>query len=87
MGTRLYWVDGPWPGKVALAARPRGGDWLEDEVAGWHREGIGAIVSLLKPEEGCELGLENEGREAQAQGLQFISLPIEDRESLTEKLS
>jgi len=79
MWTTLHWVDGPWLGRVALAARPRGGDWLEDEVAAWHRAGIGAIVSLLKPEEESELGLENEKREAQAQGVEFISLPIEDR--------
>ena len=32
MGTKLYWVDGPWLGKLALAARPRGGDWLCDEL-------------------------------------------------------
>jgi protein-tyrosine phosphatase len=79
MWTTLHWVDGPWPGRIALAARPRGGDWLEDEIAGWRRAGIGAIVSLLKPEEERELNLENEEREAQTQGMEFISLPITDR--------
>ncbi len=33
LGTTLYWVRGPWPGKLALAARPRGGEWLDDEIA------------------------------------------------------
>jgi len=28
MLTELHWVDGPWPGRLAVAARPRGGDWL-----------------------------------------------------------
>ena len=79
MWTTLYGVDGPWPGRMALAARPRGGDWLEDEIAGWRQAGIGAIVSLLKPEEERELNLENEQREAQTQGMEFISLPITDR--------
>ena len=79
MWTTLHWVDGPWPGRIALAARPRGGDWLGDEIAGWHRAGIGAIVSLLKQEEERELNLENEEREAQRQGMEFISLPITDR--------
>ena len=79
MWTTLHWVDGPWPGRLALAARPRGGDWLEDEMAGWRRAGIGAIVSLLKLEEEREFSLENEEREAQTQGLEFISLPITDR--------
>src|SRR5436309_9794359 len=36
---RLYWINDPWPGKLALAARPRGGDWLPDEVADWKRAG------------------------------------------------
>src|SRR5437660_6757367 len=25
--TKFYWVNGPWNGKLALAGRPRGGDW------------------------------------------------------------
>ena len=80
MWTKLHWVDGPWPGKLALAARPRGGDWLEDEIANWRRAGIGAVVSLLTPEEERDLELESEGHETQAQGMEFISLPIPDRE-------
>ena len=51
MWTELYWVDGPWLGKLALAARPRGGDWLEDEMANWRRAGIDTVLSLLTPEE------------------------------------
>jgi hypothetical protein len=51
MWTEFYWVDGPWPGKLALASRPRGGDWLEDEMAGWRRTGIDTMLSLLTPEE------------------------------------
>ena len=26
MPAGLYWIDGPWPGKLAVAARPRGGE-------------------------------------------------------------
>ena len=33
MWTSLYWIDGPWKGKLALSGRPRGGDWLKDETA------------------------------------------------------
>src|SRR5713101_5776373 len=32
MKTEPYWIDGPWPGRLAIVPRPRGGDWLEDEV-------------------------------------------------------
>ncbi len=75
----LYWLDEPWPGKLALAARPRGGDWLRDEIGNWKQAGIGWILSLLTPEEEQELDLRDEAREANVQGLEFISFPIPDR--------
>ena len=80
MGTELYWVDGPWPGRLALAARPRGGDWLEDEIAGWRRAGVDAVLSLLTPEEEGDLDLKTESRDATAHGMEFISFPIPDRD-------
>jgi protein-tyrosine phosphatase len=76
--TGLYWLDGHWKGKLALAARPRGGDWLEEDVATWKRAGVGAVLSLLTPEEQNELELQNEAREVQRQGLRFSSFPIPD---------
>ncbi|MGB8062134.1 MAG: dual specificity protein phosphatase family protein [Candidatus Sulfotelmatobacter sp.] len=76
--TGLYWLDGPWKGKLALAARPRGGDWLGDDVANWKKAGVGAVLSLLTPEEQKELELQNEAREVQGQGLRFSSFPIPD---------
>jgi protein-tyrosine phosphatase len=80
MRTELYWVDGPWRGKLALAARPRGGDWLPDEVANWKRAGIGTVLSLLTHEEEEDLGLIKESAESQRAGLRFLSFPIPDRQ-------
>ncbi|SRR6266550_1663984 len=80
MWTRLYWVDGPWPGKLALSARPRGGDWLEDDLASWRREGVDTVVSLLTPDETTELDLDNEARSVKAQNMDFDSFPIRDRQ-------
>jgi protein-tyrosine phosphatase len=80
MSTKLYWVDGPWPGKLALAARPRGDDWLEDEIASWRREGVDTVFSLLTFEEENDLGLSNEASGVKAKGMQFVSFPIPDRE-------
>jgi protein-tyrosine phosphatase len=80
MSTELYWVDGPWPGKLAMASRPRGGDWLEDEMAAWRQAGISTVLSLLTPEEERELDLKNEAQEAKARGMRFASLPIPDRQ-------
>ena len=76
--TKLFWLAGPWKGKVVLAARPRGGDWLEDDVVDWKRAGVQSVLSLLTREENSELGLRDEGREVQRQGLEFSSFPIPD---------
>jgi protein-tyrosine phosphatase len=73
-------VEGPWKGNLAIAARPRGGDWLEDEIEAWRRLGITTVVSLLTPEEESELGLMEERAITQSHGLGFLSLPIPDRE-------
>ena len=80
MGTNLHWVQGPWPGKLALAARPRGGDWLKDEITSWQRGGIDMVVSLLTGEEERELDIANEEAEVREQGMGFLSFPISDRQ-------
>ncbi|SRR5581483_3622469 len=80
MATPLYWVEGPWPGKLAMAPRPRGGDWLHDEIEGWRRSKIKTVLSLLTPEEEHALDLDEERGKTKAGGIQFISFPIPDRE-------
>ncbi len=80
MLTKLYWIDGPWPGKLALAPRPRGDEWLSDEMAHWRRAGIDTVVSLLTPGEESDLGLKEEGAHAVKHGMSFISFPIPDRQ-------
>ena len=79
MSTKLYWLDDKWPGRVAVSPRPRGGDWLSDDVAEWKRDGVSTVVSLLERQEQQELDLQNERDEVQRQGLDFVSLPIPDR--------
>jgi len=79
MWKELHWIDGPWLGKLAVAPRPRGGDWLEDDLASWRRAGIGTVLSLLTPEEAQDLDLNREAGAARAQGMTFHSLPISDR--------
>src|SRR5690349_5434996 len=80
MRKELYWVDGPWRGKLAMAARPRGGDWLEDDLSGWKQEGIDTVLSLLTPEEEKDLDLRQEAGEAKRLGMEFASFPIPDRQ-------
>jgi protein-tyrosine phosphatase len=79
MKTALDWIDGAWPGKLAIVPRPRGGDWLEDEVQAWRQAGLDVMVSLLTREESVDLDLAQEEELSQARGLQFIGFPISDR--------
>jgi protein-tyrosine phosphatase len=76
----LHWINGPWKGKFALSARPRGGDWLSDEIAGWRRSGINSVFSTLTDEEMVDLDLSGEPDEVQRQGMKFRSFPIPDRQ-------
>jgi protein-tyrosine phosphatase len=75
----LYWIPGPWPGRLAIMSRPRGGDWLQDEAKGWRQDGIDVVVSLLEPDEAAQLDLADEAEAAVASGIRFMSFPIPDR--------
>jgi protein-tyrosine phosphatase len=80
MRTDLYWIEGTWPGRLAIMPRPRGGDWLEDEVLSWQRSAIGVVLSLLTHDEIAELNLTGEEESCRRVGIQFLSFPIDDRE-------
>ena len=57
MRAEVYWIEGPWPVRVAIPPRPRGGDWLEDEVRAWRASGVAVRVSLLTGSEIHDLDL------------------------------
>src|SRR5947207_2419835 len=80
MTPTMYVVPGPWPGRFAIVPRPRGGDWLADDVADWRRAGLDIIVSLLTAEEGEELSLNGEADACAAVSIEFISSPIADND-------
>jgi protein-tyrosine phosphatase len=75
----LYTPDCPASGRLSLMARPRGGDWLADEISALRQSGVDVLVSLLAPSESLELDLTDEAAECARQGLPFLALPIEDR--------
>ena len=79
MTPSLYWIEGPWAGRLAVSARPRGGDWLEDEVKGWRASGVDMVVSLLTPGEVDDLGLNEEATRCKEEGINLVSFPIADR--------
>jgi len=73
-----FWIktDGV---RLAITPRPRGKDWIEDDIRFLHRAGVDVLVSALTPAEAEELGLLDEGQCCQGNGLEFLSFPIEDR--------
>jgi protein-tyrosine phosphatase len=75
----IYWIEHGGVLRLSIAARPRAGDWLEDEVDHWRREGVEVVVSLLEPAEVDELDLAAEQAFCEAYGIEFISFPISDR--------
>jgi protein-tyrosine phosphatase len=79
MRTELFWTQGPAPGRLAIMPRPRGGDWLADEIQSWRAAGVDVVVSLLTPDEVGSFELAEEERLCVANGIQFVSFPITDR--------
>jgi protein-tyrosine phosphatase len=79
MPVKVFWVAGPWRGRLGILPRPRGGDWLGDETKAWREAGINVVVSLLEPQEEAQLVLEDEAAAATASGVEFRPFPIPDR--------
>ncbi|MFD9126049.1 tyrosine protein phosphatase [Kitasatospora sp. NPDC059571] len=79
MRPSLFTVPAPGPGRLSTMARPRGGDWLDDETAALAGAGVDVLVCTLTADELAELGLLGEAGSARAAGLRFVALPIPDR--------
>jgi protein-tyrosine phosphatase len=71
----LWVVDG----RLAILPRPRGGEWLSDEIRSIAAQGIQIVLSLLTPSEEAELGLADEAVLADRHGLDFMRYPVPDR--------
>lgn len=80
----IFWIgasDSEPAARLAIVLRPRGDDWLEDELRRMKTSGIDTLVSLLEHDEAGWLGLIDEARLAQKSGLQFLSYPIPDTQT------
>ncbi len=77
--TSPYWIPTDTPGRLAILARPRGGDWLQSDLAEWKRLGIRTLVSMLTEEEVTELDLASEVAQWGSFESQFIAVPVGDR--------
>ncbi len=75
MSTKIYWIVET----IGIMPRPRGNEWLEDEIIAYKKQGAGVIVSLLEQHEITELGLRQEKELCEKYAIQFIHFPIPDR--------
>jgi protein-tyrosine phosphatase len=75
----IYWVNDIAPYRVALMPRPRGGEWLSEEIDAWRDANISLVVSLLESHEVRELELKSEPLLCGENKIEFISFPIVDR--------
>ena len=76
---RIYWIDKFKKGTLGMMARPRGNDWLEDEIRNLHFQGIDTVISLLEKYEETALEIEKEKDFCTKYNIEFISFPIRDR--------
>jgi protein-tyrosine phosphatase len=75
----IYWLREIEGVRLAIMPRPRNGEWLADEIAGFRRAGIDTVVSLLEGQEARELGLGDEQSLCEGADMTYVSFPIPDR--------
>ena len=78
MRPNLFRIPAPVPGVLSTMPRPRGGDWLDDELAALRGVDVRVLVSLLTTNEMRELELSGEANAAFRAGLRFYHHPIVD---------
>ncbi|ACU59043.1 protein-tyrosine phosphatase family protein [Chitinophaga pinensis] len=81
MPTKIYWIQSfEKNARIGIMPRPRGGDWLEDEISHFKRQNVTLIVSLLENDEVGELDLRKEEVYCLQYGIGFLRFPIKDRD-------
>ena len=75
-----FWIDTNSPLQLAIASRPQGGAWLQEDIRRLKDEGIDVLVSLLSFTENRELELEMEKAACSSVGLTFVNFPLPDRQ-------
>jgi protein-tyrosine phosphatase len=64
-------------GEIIMMPKPND-DSLTEDMQFYANQGITHIISLLREPEAEKLNLQNEGTEAQKQGIEFIHFPVKD---------
>lgn len=81
MPVKIYWVyESETKGRIGIMARPRGNEWLKEEINSLKKQRVDILVSLLESEEVAELGLHEEQNHCTDFDIAFISFSIKDRD-------
>lgn len=83
--TSVYWIQHSRNPHLAIVARPHAEAALAGDLLALKRSGIDILVSLLEEDEASILGLEEERELAEKSGLAFVSYPIPDRTTPTNR--
>jgi len=75
---RVFWIEDDPQSGLAIVLRPRGDQWVREDLEEMKQSGVQTLVSLLHPHEAVWLGLVDEAQLALELGLRFISYPILD---------
>ncbi len=79
MEPELYCAETPEiSGRVIITRRPRGFQFLDEDVATWRARGIDAVVSLLEVGEAELIGLDHQGEVCRKHGIVFVPYPLVD---------
>ncbi|MCI5058208.1 MAG: hypothetical protein MRY83_19000 [Flavobacteriales bacterium] len=76
---KIYWIKQFMKGQLGMMPRPRGNDWLPNEIYQLKDSGVQCLVSLLEDHEIFELGLKEEATLCKATAIEYINYPIRDR--------
>ena len=66
------------PGQLGIMPRPRGDKWLAADIRSLREQGVGALVCLVEDWELKALGLTEERRLCEKNGIDFLHFPIPD---------
>jgi protein-tyrosine phosphatase len=74
----VFLVHSVGPASLSVVLRPRGGDWLADDIGALKAAGLDLLVSMLTRDEEIELELLGEAERCNAVGISYVSVPIAD---------
>jgi len=79
MPAELYEITPCPQGRLATMPRPRGGEWLQGELASLKTRDVTDVISLLTEPEEAELGLLAEAQLCEEVGMKFHRFLVRDR--------